>query len=70
MDAAYAFSQFVAETRFEDLPREVVDVAKKFWDCSSRSVKPIPDENKRTVIDMVKDLEKVKDVAEIMRLIS
>ena len=51
-------------------PMSLEDVAKKFWDCSSRSVKPIPDGNKRTVIDMVKDLEKVKDVAEIMRLLT
>ena len=29
MDAAYDFSKFVVETKFEDLPQEVVNVAKK-----------------------------------------
>ena len=50
-------------------PMSFEDVAKKFWDCSSKSVKPIPDENKRTVIDMVKNLQHVKDVTEMMRLL-
>ena len=37
---------------------------------SSQCIRPIPDKNKKEVIDMVKDLEKVKDVSAIIRLLT
>ncbi len=51
-------------------PMTFEDVAKKFLNYAANTVKPIPEQNKRTVIDMVKNLEEVKDVTEIIRLLA
>jgi len=51
-------------------PMSYEDVGKKFLEYASYSVRPISDKNKKEVIDRVNDLEKVKDVAEIVRLLA
>ena len=51
-------------------PLDFSFIADKFRQCCKYSVKPIPEKNQNTVIDMVADLEKVNDVGEIARLLA
>jgi 2-methylcitrate dehydratase PrpD len=50
-------------------PMSLEDVAAKFRYCCQYSVKPIPKENQDKVIQMVKGLERVSDVSQIVRLL-
>jgi len=50
-------------------PMSLDDIAAKFKYCCQYSVKPIPEENQNRVIQIVKDLEKIKDVGQIVRLL-
>jgi 2-methylcitrate dehydratase PrpD len=51
-------------------PMTFEDIAKKFKKYSLYGVKQISDKNKQKVIDMVENLEDVKDVTKIMQLIA
>ena len=46
------------------------DLIAKFKDCTSYSAKPLSEENLTRVIDMLLNLEKVKDVRELIDLVS
>jgi 2-methylcitrate dehydratase PrpD len=50
-------------------PMSLDNVATKFRYCCQYSVKPIPKENQDKVIQMVKGLERVSDVSQIVRLL-
>jgi len=42
----------------------------KFHDCISFSATPIPDSNATRAIELIRDLEHVADVTEIVRLLT
>ncbi|MBI2858210.1 MAG: MmgE/PrpD family protein [Chloroflexi bacterium] len=46
------------------------DLTAKFRDCLSHAVKPVPEANIDSVIDMVRRLEDIEDVDEIIRLLA
>lgn len=50
-------------------PMSYEDISRKFIECASDSIKPTPEQNMKTVIEMVNNLEEVKDVAEIIGLL-
>ena len=50
-------------------PMSYGDVSKKVIECASLSIRPVPEKTMETVIDMIKNLENVKDVGEIVRLL-
>lgn len=50
-------------------PMSFEDIGRKLMDCASYSLKPIPEQNIKTVVNMVSNLEEVKDVADIIRLV-
>ena len=51
-------------------PMSLKDTAAKFKHCCQYSVNPIPEENQDKVISLIENLEKVKDVGRIVRLVS
>lgn len=51
-------------------PMTFDDVVEKFKYCCGYSVKPIPQENQNKVIKMVKGIEEVTDVSQIVRLLA
>ena len=55
---------------FPQNPMSMEDIIDKFRDCASFAAKPLPKGNIEKVIDMVTKLEQVKDVGEVVRLIS
>jgi hypothetical protein len=50
-------------------PQHPIDVAAKFRDCVSLSVRPLPERNIEKVIELMSKLEEVDDVCEIIRLL-
>lgn len=52
-----------------DNPTPAEALIEKFTECASYASKPLPEENVRRVIEMVMDLERVGDMAAIMRLL-
>ena len=46
------------------------DYERKFRDCASYSVKPLPDENIDKVVELVRHLEQVGDISEVIELLS
>jgi 2-methylcitrate dehydratase PrpD len=46
------------------------DLTDKFRDCLSYSVKPVSQENTEKVIAMVRNLEDVKDVKEVISVLA
>lgn len=50
-------------------PVSFEDIAAKFRQCCHYSINPISQENRESVIQMVKDLENVPDVSQIMHLL-
>jgi len=51
-------------------PLEWQDIIDKFIDCSSYAAKSLPESNLKKVIEMVQNLENVKDVTQIIALLS
>ena len=50
-------------------PMNLDDIAAKFQECCSHSIRPIPSENQEQVISFVKDLERVTDTGQLARLL-
>jgi hypothetical protein len=46
------------------------DISEKFRHCCQYSVKPIPRKNQGEAIQLVKKLEEVDDVSQIVRLLA
>ena len=59
----YAYGSIQNPMSFEDLERKLID-------CASLSVANISQERLMSVIQMLRDIEKVKNVGEIVRIIS
>ncbi|MBI4331913.1 MAG: MmgE/PrpD family protein [Chloroflexi bacterium] len=55
-------------TALNPIPRE--RLVEKFTDCASYAIKPLTKKNLDSLIDMVMNLEKVDDVASIVRLLA
>ncbi|MFC1929825.1 MmgE/PrpD family protein [Chloroflexota bacterium] len=51
-------------------PLKTEDLVNKFLDCASYSIKPIPDNNIKKVIDLVQNLEDVNNVCQIAELLA
>ena len=51
-------------------PMSFGDIAAKFRNCCQYSVKPIPEANQDKVMQMVKELEKVRDVSQVIHLLA
>jgi 2-methylcitrate dehydratase PrpD len=50
-------------------PQYPIDIVKKFRDCVSLSVRPLPEKNIEKVIEYISKLEQSDDVSEIIRLL-
>jgi hypothetical protein len=46
------------------------NVVEKFKDCVSLSQKKLPDDHVQRIVDLVADLEKMKETGEIIRLLT
>ena len=51
-------------------PMTMEDIAAKFRDCASYSIKPVSKVHTEKVIDMLINLEQVDDIRQIIQLIS
>jgi 2-methylcitrate dehydratase PrpD len=50
-------------------PMSFEAIEEKFMDCASHSIKPIPEKNLKKIASMIRNLEEMKNVGEIIKLL-
>ncbi|MFC2071071.1 MmgE/PrpD family protein, partial [Chloroflexota bacterium] len=71
MNDGTEYSEFVEDNLGSvENPMSFDDCARKFRECSSCALKPLPAETVEKVIEMVRNLEELDDVREIIELVS
>jgi 2-methylcitrate dehydratase PrpD len=66
----YAMTNEHAPLGSPDNPLSFSFIADKFRQCCEYSIRPLPDKNRNTVIDLIEGLEEVNDAGEIVRLLA
>ena len=51
-------------------PMSLADIEEKFKHCCQYSIRPVPEKNQDQIIQMVREIDEVRDVSEIVNLLA